>query len=505
MKRLLIVLAVITAIALCGALLAACGGDDKNAATTEAADKASTATENDSNAQTTSTTAETEPTTTASEPATEKPTTEAPITEPGTDAPVTEPGTDDPWSPDDPEVSLEPISIPEMPESLDPSLAGTYKIIVPALGESGLDLGVSATLVINEDGTFSTNTSIDFGNMLGGEEVGGLGAINPFGSFILHTSYTGVCGSADKVVYCRNTGVSSRITFNSEEDKNNFITTIELYKNFGAFDDEQYNAIMAMLSDEGSSDAGIFADEDESETKLSSYLLDTADKNAYPYDAYTEFMGQSYRYDEEYNMVSEKMWNSAATNEYRFDKNGNVIYSCDDSFGVKEERNYTYNDNGELIKEDCYNNGELQYAEEYTYDKKGNILSETMIYSDGTKSVTEHKYTYNSDGLIIKDEITYDGEPSSVIENEYHENSALKRKVETSGDYYNETVYTDNGQMIYNKVVMDDEVTETEYGYDEDGFPNYKKVTVNGEVTFEGDPMDEWDIDDEEDDDPFDF
>lgn len=78
---------------------------------------------------------------------------------------------------------------------------------------------------------------------------------------------------------------------------------------------------------------------------------------------------------------------------------GNLLLSEVSNDSVRIE--YLYNKAGRKIKRDEYKNDQLYYTVDYSYDNRGNILSETSQYIGGTTTVLNYYYQYDKKGNWI--------------------------------------------------------------------------------------------------------
>ena len=88
-----------------------------------------------------------------------------------------------------------------------------------------------------------------------------------------------------------------------------------------------------------------------------------------------------------------------------------VVYTY--SYGDKFIEDYTYDANGNVIKEVYTDSDGDKSIYDYTYDANGNVIKEVYTYSDGDKSI--YDYTYDANGNVIKEVHTdSDGDTNSV-------------------------------------------------------------------------------------------
>ena len=104
----------------------------------------------------------------------------------------------------------------------------------------------------------------------------------------------------------------------------------------------------------------------------------------------------TYKYDENGNLV----YSESPSEKVTYDKNGNIL-SLERSY---EKLTYTYDEKGNLITEqlqDLTDRGDHRLYS-YTYDSDGKLLSETSKFPDSTWITT---YTYDEKGLSIQLEL----------------------------------------------------------------------------------------------------
>lgn len=76
---------------------------------------------------------------------------------------------------------------------------------------------------------------------------------------------------------------------------------------------------------------------------------------------------------------------------------------------------YTYNDKGQRVSEGFYYDGALEYTTTYTYDENGLMTSaeDIDIYSEESEKA---EYSYNEEGLRIEDVYSYDEGEGYIVE-----------------------------------------------------------------------------------------
>ena len=176
------------------------------------------------------------------------------------------------------------------------------------------------------------------------------------------------------------------------------------------------------------------------------------------------------------------------TDEYTHDTNGKVtqkILTYDD--GSKGIEKYYYDANGNLVQEISTSVRGEQTVTDYTYDANGVLIKEVYTYSDGDKFSRD--YTYDANGNLIKKAYAsyYGYGTKEVFDYTYDVNGKLIKEVYTIGskktiiDY----TYDINGNII-KKVETYSSVYTDSFGdsYDKD-YRQIKSVTTyaysNGE------------------------
>jgi len=181
------------------------------------------------------------------------------------------------------------------------------------------------------------------------------------------------------------------------------------------------------------------------------------------------------------------------------------VYSFADMFFATE---YTYDENGRLLKVLDVNSGSVQ--EEYAYNENGFLSSATIVDNEGMI----RKYTYNENGKLIKEvrekdgvvyydiSFTYSSDGGYVKEEacvynenftsgwvrkyEYDDNGNLVKK-ESSGAVVDETyiyTYDAQGNLIKEEIELKNiDSYAIEYTYDKNG--NLLKKILSGTVVLE--------------------
>lgn len=180
----------------------------------------------------------------------------------------------------------------------------------------------------------------------------------------------------------------------------------------------------------------------------------------------------TYGYDEDGNLLSygfqDPLFGDSSNRVYTYDENGNCIREEDTSTRegttTTSAWEYTY-DGGLETSSKVYKNGELYYEVKNTYDDAGVLLRGEYTYSDGTTSTME--YTYDETGNLLRKESFKDGKSSYAYEYTYDE----------AGNQLSETYYIDGEVNSETTRAYDDEGREIQYDY-ADTYSSYSEKNV---------------------------
>lgn len=172
---------------------------------------------------------------------------------------------------------------------------------------------------------------------------------------------------------------------------------------------------------------------------------------------------------------------------------------------------FVLDDAGNLLRQEMYDNGKLDYVERALEYKNGHLVKETEN-DDYGKAMNVHTYEYNDKGLVskhIRDEVqnkdrrtyefTYDDRNNRVKELVYDYNNMLIAKtyrtynednllVETETEdldnYRKITLEYDGNQVVKNSIINKEGqlMGWAEYTYDENGKENSAKEFIQDEV-----------------------
>ena len=164
---------------------------------------------------------------------------------------------------------------------------------------------------------------------------------------------------------------------------------------------------------------------------------------------------------------------------YEYDEFGNLVKAITESDGVvvdSSEYKYTMDEEGHILREENYWNGELYFVAEYTYDKKGKELTREQTLFSGKEEPDWRKYTkeYDQKGELIKETLHWNFNGEYIVW-DYEDELCVRQTAykESNGmieEYYVNT-YDEKGNLIresqYN--AADKLVRYTEYTWDETG------------------------------------
>ena len=163
--------------------------------------------------------------------------------------------------------------------------------------------------------------------------------------------------------------------------------------------------------------------------------------------------------------------------EYTYDENGNLIreidttiYDLDTTPSYTTSVDYTYDQNGNLIQTIKTNNAYKSICKHY-YDAAGNIIQEIYTFSGGGQSI--YTYTYDTNGNLIK-EIGTDSDGDTQTYNYIYDIDGNLIKVVYVTSYGYKTIsdytYDANGNLTKKThTYKDGSKWIEEYTYDENG------------------------------------
>ena len=119
-------------------------------------------------------------------------------------------------------------------------------------------------------------------------------------------------------------------------------------------------------------------------------------------------------------------------NYYTYDKNGNLIKDVLDSCGLnKHIMEYSYDADGKMIRKLFIHPDGDEYTYDYIYDSKGNLIKK--IYNQAGSDYREiTDYFYDENNNLVK--LVYRGNITRVEEWTYDENENLIKYVKSNGE-----------------------------------------------------------------------
>ncbi len=172
---------------------------------------------------------------------------------------------------------------------------------------------------------------------------------------------------------------------------------------------------------------------------------------------------EEYKYDEAGNLVGNYYFFDNALDyyyEYSYDDNGNLEKEIYDGKGYSKKQ-YTYDGNSALVSTITYNQtGEIVGEEKY---ENGLLMSEWFTGEDGDKN--RYSYEYDSDGNKIK-HIFYDadevidgyltGKKVEAVQYYEYENGRMTKSYGEGDEYPTTYEYFDNGNITKKTMYNDD-------------------------------------------------
>lgn len=139
-----------------------------------------------------------------------------------------------------------------------------------------------------------------------------------------------------------------------------------------------------------------------------------------------------------------QMWNSLTVFNAQTNSSSYVLY---DEYGDEQEVDNTYYDeNGNVVKEECYRYGDLMWSYEYVYDGNNVLVQRTYEdwYGDDTVEEITYEEVYDEAGRLITKYVYADGNILRTYDYEYRSNGTLAYEaVEDSYGWYESYKYYD--------------------------------------------------------------
>ncbi len=251
----------------------------------------------------------------------------------------------------------------------------------------------------------------------------------------------------DYVYICYAAGIVNGITEDSFGPRQNATraqacTILKRFINFATSEYTEWEEENGKVSFEYTDKYGVYAE---------GYTLSDEDGNVteYYYGDYEGFWCQSrYQYDANGNMTRDSY----------------VECRVDDVFKYTE--NYTYDEDGNLLKTEYSDSDGYEYTEARSYDEKGELIKRE--YEDGYGYTETEKWTYNDDGKLTE----------YINELGYGEYSEVVRRLRNSYDSFGNPVQS---------VVEEDglEVLSVDYGFSRDAQTGISHM-ASAYITVEG-------------------
>jgi len=141
------------------------------------------------------------------------------------------------------------------------------------------------------------------------------------------------------------------------------------------------------------------------------------------------------------------------TKQYEHDAFGNIlrVTSTSEDGTTVHDINLTLDDQNRVLRSEESVDGVLSYIMEYTYDKNGNVLTETYTVMDnGVEDHVRHReMTYNRKGELIREILR--SQDGTYTRYDYEDGKEVKASRYDSSDEllsYREFTYSEAGQLI---------------------------------------------------------
>jgi hypothetical protein len=217
---------------------------------------------------------------------------------------------------------------------------------------------------------------------------------------------------------------------------------------------------------------------------------------------------ESYSYNNnnqitEYKIIRNGKVISHTINSY--DDGKLIIKKVIDDFGRSTITDYTYNEDGYLIKEE-WRGGEGYGKVNYEYDNEGNMIVEERI--NYTEQIIDDEYyrveiSYDDEGKVIKEVAVESHGIEIITEYTYNENDKIVKiiTIDSTG-WENETVYTydENGNVLSEIYTSSDGVySNLYYAYNDNGqlIKKYSETSGEDQSLFFASTLEKYEYDDE--------
>ena len=159
-----------------------------------------------------------------------------------------------------------------------------------------------------------------------------------------------------------------------------------------------------------------------------------------------------YTYDEAGNLIKTVETSAEEVVTVEYDGRGNIKKEeTVASDGGKITQTYTYDERGNKVRFE-YAGGDALWFNEYTYDDNGKLIKKVCTPTDGNIVISEYTYIYDEAGRLIKRTRTEEAEGEKterVYEYIYDENGVIQKYLITETDEYQLTCdYSISGNTI---------------------------------------------------------
>ena len=159
-----------------------------------------------------------------------------------------------------------------------------------------------------------------------------------------------------------------------------------------------------------------------------------------------------YTYDEAGNLIKTVETSAEEVVTVEYDGRGNIKKEeTVTSDGGKITQTYTYDERGNKIRFE-YAGGDALWFNEYTYDDNGKLIKKVCTPTDGHIVISEYTYIYDEAGRLIKRTRTEEAEGEKterVYEYIYDENGVIQKYLITDTDGYQLTCeYSISGNTV---------------------------------------------------------
>ncbi len=212
----------------------------------------------------------------------------------------------------------------------------------------------------------------------------------------------------------------------------------------------------------------------------------------------TETDHYSYTYNDAGFMISSEHHQNGlllSKESYEYDEFGALVKIITESNDTVEttEYKYTMDEEGHILRQETYRNGELCFVDEFTYDKKGNELTREQTSFSKNEDPYWREYTkeYNRKGELIRETLHWNFNGEYIIW-DYEDERCIRQAAYNKGndqivEYFVNT-YDEKGNLIRESQydAADNLKRYTEYTWDETGRVQTRK-DYSADGTFQND------------------